>query len=243
MTKPKAANTTCFFARSRILNRFMATTGLALLVWLMSTAAAVGNTQEPPSASWVLQKLEKRYDCEGFSARFEQISTLKAMEITDTASGKAYFKRPGKMRWVYEKPNPQKIVTNGKKLWIYKPRENQVMVGKAPAIFGEGQGVNFLSGIKKFKKNYEFSLAQDRQQKNCYVLKLIPLKETLDLSAMYIYISKKDFKLAQIETVNPYDDTTIITFDNINLNRHFADDFFTFQIPVDADVVDLNHRN
>ena len=32
------------------------------------------------------------------------------MDITDTASGKAFFKRPGMMRWEYEEPDRQVIV-------------------------------------------------------------------------------------------------------------------------------------
>jgi outer membrane lipoprotein carrier protein len=92
----------------------------------------------------IIEGVEKIYDVPGFSAQFVQESTIKAMDLTDVASGKIFVKRPGMMRWVYEKPYKQIIITNGKKLWIYKPEDNQVMLGKAPA----SQVQYYTSGTK-----------------------------------------------------------------------------------------------
>jgi len=58
----------------------------------------------------IIKKVETRYTLPGFSANFFQVSTIKAMKITDTAYGKAFFKRPDKMRWEYEKPDRQTII-------------------------------------------------------------------------------------------------------------------------------------
>ena len=46
----------------------------------------------------IIKKVETRYAVPGFSANFFQASTIKAMKITDTAYGRAFFKRPDKMR-------------------------------------------------------------------------------------------------------------------------------------------------
>ena len=50
----------------------------------------------------IINQIEKRYAGSGFSARFQQESTLQAMEITDYAAGNLLVKHPGKMRWEYE---------------------------------------------------------------------------------------------------------------------------------------------
>ncbi|MCP4369790.1 MAG: outer membrane lipoprotein carrier protein LolA, partial [Deltaproteobacteria bacterium] len=73
------------------------------------------------SLSEIMDKVEKRYDVVDFSSYFVQESTLKAMDITDVASGSIFVKRPGMMRWEYDKPDKQTIITDGKKLWVYKP--------------------------------------------------------------------------------------------------------------------------
>ncbi|UCH20245.1 MAG: outer membrane lipoprotein carrier protein LolA, partial [Deltaproteobacteria bacterium] len=114
-----------------------------------SAAAQDPRGPEPQLAlNEIISKVEKIYDVPGFTAHFVQESTIKAMEITDAASGKIFVKRPGMMRWVYEKPYKQIIITNGQKLWIYKPEDNQVMLGKAPSFFGDGKGAGFLADMK-----------------------------------------------------------------------------------------------
>ena len=92
----------------------------------------------------IIGGVESRYNIPGFSADFEQKSILKAMDVTDMASGKLMVCQPGKMRWEYVTPDPQTIITDGKDLWIFRPDENQVMVGKAPALFGEGKGARIF---------------------------------------------------------------------------------------------------
>ena len=87
------------------------------------------------SLDQILEGMEKRYANSRFFAKFFQESTIKAMEITDFASGKVYVRHPGKMRWEYEKPDRQIIITDGFKLWIYRPEDNQVMTGSAPDFF------------------------------------------------------------------------------------------------------------
>jgi len=80
----------------------------------------------------ILDRLEEHYTGNNFKAEFIQESTVKAMAITDFASGKIFVRYPGKMRWEYEKPERQIIITDGFKLWIYRPADNQVMTGSAP---------------------------------------------------------------------------------------------------------------
>ena len=69
------------------------------------------------SLNEIMDKVEKKYDVVDFSSYFVQESTLKAMDITDVASGSIFVKRPGMMRWEYDKPDKQTIITDGKKLW------------------------------------------------------------------------------------------------------------------------------
>ena len=53
------------------------------------------------------------------SARFAQMVLDRDMKLLQQASGTMQFSRPGKFRWVYEKPYEQVIVSDGKQLWIY----------------------------------------------------------------------------------------------------------------------------
>src|ERR1700716_1074298 len=69
------------------------------------------------------------------TARFEQQVFGRAWKVVESASGTFAFARPGKFRWVYEKPHAQVLVGDGSKLWIHDPDLNQVTVkriDKAP---------------------------------------------------------------------------------------------------------------
>jgi outer membrane lipoprotein carrier protein len=128
---------------------YLAITWLGL-AFFVNAATASGTTLDK-----ILDNVEKRYASSGFSAKFDQTSTLRAVQITDTASGKAYFQYPGNMRWEYETPDKQYIITNNDFLWIYSPADNQLMKGNASQYFGDGKGASFLSDISLLRKKVQ----------------------------------------------------------------------------------------
>ncbi len=198
-----------------------------------------------PSASFslsldsILNQVEKRYDINDFSVRFFQTSTLKAMEIQETASGKLQVKRPGMMRWDYEKPDKQIIVSDGTHLWVYRPEDNQVLVGRAPSFFGEGKGAGFLSDIKSVRKNFSITL-ENKEGEKSYRLKLIPKSQTQDLSRVYLVVSPDTFEVMEVITYNLYDDETRIELTDYLYDRNLGGDIFRFEIPDGTDVIKMD---
>lgn len=187
----------------------------------------------------IISGVESRYNIPGFSADFEQESILKAMAITESASGRLMVCRPGKMRWEYVIPETQTIITDGDDLWIYHPEENQVMVGKAPSLFGEGKGAGFLSNIRLVRKSFAVSL-EPSETPTQYRLKLVPFKPSADLTAVDLQITKSEYDIVRITTFNVYGDETIIELKNINREKVFPEELFRFKVPEGADVVQMN---
>jgi outer membrane lipoprotein carrier protein len=187
----------------------------------------------------VLKRLETRYSAPGFIARFFQTSTLKAMDITETASGTMTVKRPGMMHWAYEKPDKQLIITDGKQLWIYRPADNQVTVGSAPTFFGEGKGASFLSNIQSLRKSFRVSLEKMTASKE-YVLKLVPIDKTYDLVSVLLLVSAETFDIVEVITTNSYEDETRIELSNIQMEQNIDDSLFKFTIPQGAEVVKMD---
>ncbi|MEW6079846.1 MAG: outer membrane lipoprotein chaperone LolA [Thermodesulfobacteriota bacterium] len=216
--------------------------------WLSVCLTAVWSWADPApstpaSAADLLKQIQSTYASGSFSARFEQVSTLKAMDITDTAAGKAFFKDPGMMRWEYITPDPQQIITDGKKLWIYKPLENQVMTGDTPALFDDGQGVNFLAALNTISEKNQVTIDSNRTNEGFYALKLVPNKKTGDLAAIYFYVSRQSGLVEEIETMNTYEDTTRIIFSDIRLGEPLGNALFIFEPPANADVLLLDPKN
>ena len=194
--------------------------------------------QASPGLDDVLGRVEQRYEVPAFSARFFQTSTLKAMDIVDTARGKIYIKRPGRMRWEYETPERQIIVSDGVQLWIFRPDDHQVMIGKAPAFFGDGKGASFLSDVRKMRENFTITLV-DRPDTDNHVLKLVPNRQTNDLSEIVLSVSWADFHIDEITTVNAYGDETRIVLSDTDFEGQLADDLFEFVIPQGVEVLQM----
>lgn len=211
------------------------------------SAASIGGVEDvqapatdpaTPSMDELLNRVEAHYDGPGFTARFTQASTIQAMDITDIAEGKVFVKRPGMMKWEYETPEPQIIVTDGDLLWVYRPEENQVMTGAAPAYFGGGKGASFLSDFRVIRDQFEVSMA-DEAEPDHYRLRLIPKEDRLDITEVFLSIGKEEPVIDRIVTYNSYGDKTAIALGHYQFNQKIDDSVFRFQIPEGADIVQL----
>jgi outer membrane lipoprotein carrier protein len=68
-------------------------------------------------------------------ARYRAAKTLQATflerysesgQVMRSEAGTAYFRRPGKMRWEYERPEKDLFVVDGKTAWFYVPADHTV---------------------------------------------------------------------------------------------------------------------
>jgi outer membrane lipoprotein carrier protein len=204
-----------------------------------------GISAQDNSLDKALTAIEKRYRKASFAADFYQESTLKAMELTDTANGHALFKWPGMMYWTYEKPEKQFIITNGDDLWIYRPADNQVMQGKSPDYFGRGKGGSFLTEIGLLRSSFDVSWAAaddpnvTKTKADLKIILLIPNNKHPDFEKLYLVFDPKTGDIKEIITLNAYNDRTRIQFINVKFNQKISNQTFTFSIPDGTDVVRL----
>jgi outer membrane lipoprotein carrier protein len=196
----------------------------------------------PLTVNQILDRVESKYTNSKFSADFFQKSTIKAMDIADMASGKVFIKYPGMMRWEYEKPDKQIIITDADKLWIYRPEDNQVMTGKAPTFFRDGKGASFLSDIRLVRQKFDISLEDGEKTESdmFYYLKLVPHERTMDISKIRLLISKNTFNVLQVITQNSYGDETRIDLINSAFGVDLDDSLFSFSIPEGTDVLQID---
>jgi len=211
----------------------------SLTVAHANDAATPKDIEKADDAQTIFNGIKTRYATIGFSARFHQFSTLKAMDIVDTASGSIIVKRPGKMRWAYEAPESQMIVSDGQFLWVYRPQDNQVMVGKAPTFFGNGKGAGFLSDLSSLQKHFEISREADTPAGD-YRLNLKPMEKNQEIAGIHLIITKETFDIIEIITVNIYEDETRITLSDTQFQDEIDDTIFSFKIPDGVDVIELD---
>src|SRR6185295_13512984 len=69
--------------------------------------------------------VQRYYDgAKDLHARFEQQLTT-AMGTKKRAAGELWFKKPGRMRWDYSKPEKKMMIADGQTLWVYEPEDEQ----------------------------------------------------------------------------------------------------------------------
>ena len=217
--------------RDRVLECFIVSI-LALFAW-SGTCWGLEPTE-------ILDRVQKRYGAGNFEADFVQEAHLSAMGMVDTAEGHLYFGSPGMMRWHYKVPEEYLIITDGDTVWMYRPEENQVMLGRAVDYFGSKRGADFLSKPGELSREFTVGMApQECQGKEHFVLKLVPKSELQSLTELELFISKETFDIIKTITCNAFGDRTVIRFNNYKFDRGLCSSFFVFEIPKGADVVQL----
>src|SRR5574341_2481002 len=143
---------------------------LGLLIGPLSLAAERADDEH------IVASLQKSYDAtQDFVAEFRQENDVKTLNRKIKASGKVYFKRPGKMLWRYEEPKGQWVLADGKNLYYYQPEQRQVIKSPLKSAFRSDIPLSFLLGIGNLKKEFKVSLKGLEQ--GLYLLRLEPRGE------------------------------------------------------------------
>ncbi|OQY00579.1 MAG: hypothetical protein B6I26_07705 [Desulfobacteraceae bacterium 4572_130] len=205
---------------------------IILLSFCSFSNAETGKLNNPENK--ILKKIEDKYLGKNFTGNFHQISTLKAIDITEKAFGKVFFGSSGKMKWEYYMPEKHQIITNGETLWIYRPEQNQIIKGTSLEFFQTGAGGSFLSNISSIKKNYKISIKKNND--SFINILLIPKQKNPQISLIEIKVLKKNDEIKKIITSNIYGDTTEIEFKDIQFKK-LDDSMFEFIIPKGTDIL------
>jgi outer membrane lipoprotein carrier protein len=130
----------------------------AALALLLLAAAPAG--QPPAEATRLAAKVQGFYErTKDLQARFSQTYTYSGFGRKQTSSGTLRVKKPGKMRWDYEKPAPKTIAVSGARLVQWEPEENQAYVDEHFDASAMSAAVAFLLG--KGDLSREFDLGVD----------------------------------------------------------------------------------
>jgi len=212
---------------------------VATLVPALPRAAEIAGDAQLTRLQEILDGIDRRYAGPGFSATFYQSSTLKALGVTDTAAGRLTVKRPDKMLWIYDSPESQTIVTDGARLWIYRPSVNQVMLGAAPSFFRDGKGASFLTDTRHIRDQFHVSQVPATEP-GTLRLQLIPRTPQGDIARILVSVAADTKTVVEIITINTHDDETRIALSGIVFEDSLPDALFTFTIPDGTDVVRLD---
>lgn len=166
---------------------------------------------------------------------FTQVIVSKTGKVSNPASGTFQFQRPGKFRWVYDKPYEQWIVGDGEKLWIYDKDLNQVTVRKLGGALGQSPAA-ILAGSDDLEKN--FTLKEAATKDGLEWLEATPKSKDTTFELVRIGLRREGgvVSLAAMELADSFGQTSVLTFGKLERNASLAADTFKFTPPKGADV-------
>lgn len=165
-------------------------------------------------------------------ADFTQTVTDRSGRVTQQASGKMAFSRPGKFRWDYSKPYEQVIVGDGSKLWLYDTDLDQVTVKPLGEVVA-GTPAALLAGDNAIEKY--FSLKDAGESGGLEWLEATPRNS--DTSFERIRMGFRGDALAQMELVDRFGQRTTLKLTKFSRNPSIAASRFRFTPPRGADVI------
>ena len=205
--------------------------GMGFIFAVMIFGPALGQSQTP-SLDEIVTKVQKQYDTHAdFRAHFVQESMVKSLGKKQSSEGTVSFKKPGKMRWTYQKPFKQEIISDGKTLWNYRPEDKQVMVSPMSQAVQGRVPSTFLAGLGNLKLDFQVRWGKEPSAKENYYLELTPNEFQGSLEKLFLLIDRENFRILQAKIQDVMGNTTQISFSKTQFDNRLPDSLFTFTPP------------
>lgn len=204
-------------------------TAIALFV-----AQAAARQQTAPQVAAALQA---KYDrIKDFSADFTQQYESGVLKRKMTERGKLQVKKPGRMRWDYTAPEKKVFVSDGARIYLWVPADNQVTTSDVPPQDEATTAVLFLVGKGNLTRDFNVSFAANAPA-GTHALRLDPKLPERDYDWLQIVIDRTSLQIRSLTAADRQGGQSTFLLSNFRENTGLSDSAFTFKIPRGADVV------
>ena len=219
-----------------------------LVSLLMAMAQAPAAAGPPPAAGGarlevkaVVAEVQKRYDgAADFRARFTQTMTSSAMGRKTNSAGEVMFKKPGRMRWDYEKPEKSSYITDGGGvLWLYEPDDKQAFKQKLESSQLPA-ALSFLTGKGKLATEFDIVFAGKSPygSPGDYLLSLSPKAPQAQIKSILFVVDPRTFDVRESVITDGQGNVNDLVFADIRVNTRVPDALFKFTPPAGTRVID-----
>lgn len=169
---------------------------------------------------------------ETLHARFEQRVISSDGAVEDGSSGEVWLKRPGLFRWEYGGDYPERVIADGKNIWIHDEVLEQVTV-KGQSDTATNSPLTLLTDLGQLDAQFEVrEVGGDGQ------LQLIELRSrTSESEFERILLGLSEDVLRMMIMEDAFGLRTEIRFQQIERNPELDPQLFSFTPPESADVI------
>lgn len=190
-------------------------------------------------ASDVLTKVQDFYDkTQTFESDFEQEFVIKAHGTTKKSKGQVAFSKPGKMDWIYQEPEGNRVVSDGTILRVYEKANKQmyeqnVQKSQYPAALA------FLTGTGKLSASFTFELFDGAAMNfpGGKVLVGTPKDPTPAYQKVLFYVDSQTSQVRRVLIVDGQSNRNRFDFVNPKVNVPMKDERFKFVPPAGTQVI------
>jgi outer membrane lipoprotein carrier protein len=207
---------------------------LGLAGCLLTAAAA-----PPFDVTRLLKTIENRYNgAATMRMNFSESYTFQNRP-RPAEWGVLSLKKPGKMRWVYQKPAGKLFVSDGKDVYYYSSQANRVEKLRLKEADDMRAPLAFLLGKLDFSR--DFGKYTWREEGDAVWISCDPKNPSRSPFAEISFKAvKADGRILRLRVVGQDHSILEFEFESETLNPPLTDGFFLFQIPPGAEYVDLS---
>lgn len=155
-------------------------------------------------------------------------------ELKGETSGTVFFKKPHFFRWEVVKPEKQIIVGDGEIIWIYFPRNKQLLkrAYSPEKSFGPFWFTS-TEPITKIKQNFNISrpFSVKTRGEKIEVLEFRPKREISDIKQINLWLEPKNFLPLRVEVFLSDGTLTRFTYEDVKTNVSLPDGLFELKLP------------
>ncbi len=207
---------------------------LAIATPVQSETIAPSSAPVSKDLKHVLDRMQRHYrNTSSFSAKFsEEIATVGAPKRK--RQGTVSFRKPGRMRWEFEAPEAQTIVSDGETLYSYDPDLNQVVETPLKQALKSSSATSFLLGIGNINRDFKAAFATLAMPTG--LIDLILDAKTGGYK-IEVGLDPNSYNMIKLTLTDQLGDTTKIDFSDVHDNVELPDSIFAFKAPPGVDVV------
>jgi outer membrane lipoprotein carrier protein len=195
-----------------------------------------GQAQTLPPAQEVAAALQKKYDAiRDFTADFVHESEGGLLRKKQVERGVVQIKKPGKMRWDYRSPEQKLFLSDGRRIYLHVPADNQVIISQVPEQDQATTAVLFLVGKGSLTRDFTVSYVEGGGP-DTYALRLQPKLPERDYDWLQLVADRRTLQIRSLTAADSQGGRSTFQFSNFKENTGLSDKTFTFKIPRGAEV-------
>lgn len=203
---------------------------------LFASSAAMPQAPLAPPPAELAARVQERYDrIRDFTADFVHIYEGGILRRR-RESGVVQVRKPGRMRWEYQKPEHKIFVSDGRQMYLHEVAANHVTIFSAPEGEEAGTAVLFILGRGHITRDFTIERAENSLP-GVFALRLTPKSPEPDYDWLVLAIDQQSLLIQSLSTADNQGGRSTFEFSNIRENTGIPDRVFTFTIPKSAHVV------